>query len=176
MEAVEFLSKNVNPTQRNWPAHEREAYAIVHSLEKFRCYLLGRKFEVYTDNASLMWMKTMKGSKVAKWASALSEYDMKIIYRPGKTNVCADFLSRFIDHSGDELIPDRAFVHPITSSMPTIEAILEAQKGQPPPKARSYFHRDGIVYYCSNMGATERASRVDRKISSRHRFSSSWRA
>lgn len=161
---VEFLSKNLNPTQRNWPTHEREAFAIVHSLIKFRCYLLGRKFEVYTDNASLQWMKTTKAGKVARWASILGEYNMTIIYRPGKTNVCADFLSRFVDHSADDIIPDRAFVHTVTvAAIPTIESIITAQKTQPPPRARGYSHQDGVVFHCNKIWVppSERANLIE---------------
>ena len=41
---VEFLSKMLNEQQRRWPVHEREAYAIVYSLEKFDAYMeLGGK-------------------------------------------------------------------------------------------------------------------------------------
>lgn len=148
---VEFLSKKLNPTQRNWPAHEREAYAIVHCLQKFECYLKGKKFDVYTDNASLQWMQTTRNGKVARWAAVLSEFQMRVIYRPGNTNLCADFLSRYIDHSADHVIPDRAFVHTITTEIPTIEAIVEAQKTQPPPKARGYVHKDGVVYHCNRI-------------------------
>lgn len=161
---VEFLSKNLNPTQRNWPTHEREAFAIVHSLDKFRCYLVGRKFEVYTDNASLQWMKTTKAGKVARWASALAEFDMQIIYRPGRTNVCADFLSRFIDHSADDIFPDRAFVHTVqVAAIPTVEAIIAAQRTQPPPKGRSYFTQEGVVYHGNKVWVppSERARLIE---------------
>lgn len=146
---IEFLSKNLNPTQRNWPAHEREAYAIVHSLNKLDAFLRGKKFDVFTDNASLQWMQTSKAGKIARWAGVLGEYDMRIVYRPGRTNVCADFLSRFIDNTGDEEIPDRAFFNAIqtTAAIPTIEAIIAAQKTQPPPKARGYYRKEGVVYH-----------------------------
>ena len=50
---VKFMSKTLLNTQKRWPAHEREAWAIVAALEKFDCYLRGKEFEVYTDNSSL---------------------------------------------------------------------------------------------------------------------------
>lgn len=145
---VEFLSKNLNQTQRNWPIHEREAYAIVHSVNRFDPFLRGRKFQVFTDNASLQWMHTTKAGKVARWAAVLGEYEMQVIYRPGKTNVCADFLSRFVESPADEDIPDRAFVGMMSSVMvPTIDSIVAAQKLQPPPQGRGYYRHEGIVYH-----------------------------
>lgn len=148
---VEFLSKSLTPTERNWPVHEREAFAIVYSLRKLEAYIRGRALEVYTDNASLQWMQTTKAGKVARWAAILGEFNIRIIYRPGKTNVCADFLSRFIENEGDDLVPERAFVHPVTTTLPEIELIIEAQRIQPPPKARGYFEKDGVIYHQSKI-------------------------
>lgn len=144
---VEFLSKNLNETQRRWPVHEREAFAIVHSLEKFDAYLRGRKFEVWTDNASLKWMQTAKVGKVARWVSRLAEYEIEVIYRPGRTNVCADFLSRHVDNAPDECLPDKATIWVTTAPIPTLESIIEVQKKEFPPKGRGYTIRDGVAYH-----------------------------
>ena len=116
---VEFVSKNLNETQRRWPVHEREAYAIVHALERFDAYLRGRSFTVYTDNSSLQWMSRAKVGKISRWASRMAEYDMSIVYKKGKTNVCADFLSRYIDNEQEEMLPERATVWTVQASPPT---------------------------------------------------------
>ena len=103
---VEFLSKNLSPTERNWPVHEREAFAIVHGLDKFAAYLRGRKFDVFTDNASLQWMNTSRPGKIARWAAFIQEFGhFRIIHRAGNTNLCADFLSRQIDNE-EAYLPD----------------------------------------------------------------------
>ena len=67
-------------------------WAITH---KFRDYLYGSKFTLYTDNNPLSKVLTAKQtaadqSKVAD----LAEYDFEIKYRSGKTNTVADALSR----------------------------------------------------------------------------------
>lgn len=148
---VEFISKSLTPTERKWPAHEREAYAIVYSLQKFEPFLKGREFQVFTDNRSLQWMTTAKSGKVARWASILAEYRMTIIFRPGNTNVCADFLSRFVDHSPDALVPERAFVNFIGTQPPDIDEIIAAQQAQFPPRGPGYYSRDGVVYFGSRV-------------------------
>ena len=59
--------------------------------EKFKDYLLGSKFTVYTDNNSLVYIKTSKlGTAQIRWLSELALYDFDIVYRMGKSNLVAD--------------------------------------------------------------------------------------
>ena len=61
--------------------------------EKFKDYLLGSKFTVYTDNNLLVYIKTSKlGAAQIHWLSEFTLYDFDIIYRTGKSNLVADAL------------------------------------------------------------------------------------
>ena len=63
--------------------------------DKFKDYLLGSKFTVFTDNNSLCYIKSSKlGATQIRWLSELALYDFDIIYRTGKSNLVADALSR----------------------------------------------------------------------------------
>ena len=63
--------------------------------EKFKDYLLGSKFTVYTDNNPLVYVKTSKlGVAQICWLSELVLYDFNIVYHTGKSNLVADTLSR----------------------------------------------------------------------------------
>ena len=63
--------------------------------EKFKDYLLGLKFTVYTDNNLLVYIKTSKlGAVQIRWLSELALYDFNIIYQMGKSNLVADALFR----------------------------------------------------------------------------------
>ena len=63
--------------------------------QKFKDYLLGSKFTVYTDNNPLVYVKTSKlGAAQIHWLSELALYDFDIVYRTGKSNLVADALSR----------------------------------------------------------------------------------
>ena len=63
--------------------------------EKFRDYLLGSKFTVYTDNNPLAYIQTSKlGASQIHWLSELALSDFNIIYRSGKSNQAADALSQ----------------------------------------------------------------------------------
>ncbi|TMC24502.1 MAG: hypothetical protein E6J34_00380, partial [Chloroflexi bacterium] len=50
---VAFISRKMNSHERNYAAHEKETLAIMHALKKWRVYLEGRHFTVYTDHATL---------------------------------------------------------------------------------------------------------------------------
>ena len=59
-------------------------------MQKFKDYLLGSKFTVYTDNNPLVYVKTSKlGAAQIRWLSELALYDFDIVYRTGKSNLVA---------------------------------------------------------------------------------------
>lgn len=63
--------------------------------EKFREYLLGARFTVFTDNNPLSYLQTAKlGAVEQRWASQLALFDFEIKYRRGTMNRNADALSR----------------------------------------------------------------------------------
>ena len=63
--------------------------------EKFRDYLLGLKFTVYTDNNPLAYIQTSKlGASQICWLSELALFAFNIIYRSGKSNQATDALSQ----------------------------------------------------------------------------------
>jgi RNase H-like domain found in reverse transcriptase len=68
----------------------------MHTLERWRPFLLGRHFKVYTDHRSLVHFKTQSNlnQRQLRWQEKAADYDMEILYKPGKENVVADALSR----------------------------------------------------------------------------------
>jgi hypothetical protein len=75
--------KKLNAAQLNYSAYDRELLAIVDSCKAWRCYLLGRHFEVVTDHATLKHLLTqpeVTNGRRIRWLDDLSEYDMDIIH------------------------------------------------------------------------------------------------
>jgi hypothetical protein len=72
--------------------------AVIYALKVWRVYLEGQKFKVITDHKSLTYWQTQPvvSRRQARWTELLAEYDFEIEYRPGKTNVVADALSRIL--------------------------------------------------------------------------------
>lgn len=99
---VAFFSRTLSHSERHHSAVEKEAYAIVESLRKWRHYLLGRHFQLVTDQKSVSFMLDskqhgkIKNDKITRWRLELSSYSYDIIYRPGKDNHIADAFSRNI--------------------------------------------------------------------------------
>ena len=55
---VAFESRKLSPAELNYPVHEKELLAIVHTLRLWKTYLEGQRFTVITDHASLEYIKT----------------------------------------------------------------------------------------------------------------------
>ena len=63
--------------------------------DKFKDYLLGSKFTVFTDNNPLCYIRSSKlGAAKIRWLSELALYDFDIVCCTGKSNLVADALSR----------------------------------------------------------------------------------
>jgi hypothetical protein len=93
---VAFESKKLDKHQRNYPVHDKEMFAIMHAIRKWRPFLLGKPFHIYTDHRSLVHFKTQPrlNQRQIRWMEEIADYDCEILYKPGKENVVADALSR----------------------------------------------------------------------------------
>jgi len=93
---VAFWSGKFNPAQQNYPVHELELLAIVESSKRFRHLLHGIKFRVFTDHKGLEWITSQKklSPRQARWLEVLGDFDFKVSYLPGSSNILADALSR----------------------------------------------------------------------------------
>ena len=94
---IAFWSRKLSATERNYSTTEREALSIVYFLEKYRYYLLGRKFALVTDHKPLMFIlrNGTSNSKLARWALRIQEYHFDVIHVKGEDNVVADAMSRW---------------------------------------------------------------------------------
>jgi len=73
---------------------EKEALAIVFVTEHFQVHLLGRNFQLITDNGALKWLHTIHpNGRIARWIMDLQEIDFTVSHRPGASNQNADTLS-----------------------------------------------------------------------------------
>ena len=95
---VAFYSKKFNPAQCKYSTYDRELTAIYCAIRKFYYYLEGRKFDVITDHKPLMYALSQSHDKApairVRQVSYISQFDCKIVYRPGSENAVADALSR----------------------------------------------------------------------------------
>ena len=60
-----FASRKLSKAKKNYSTTEHEGLAMVYTLQKFRHYLLGRHFKIYTDHSTLKYLvnKPVLGAK-----------------------------------------------------------------------------------------------------------------
>lgn len=51
--AIAYFSEHLSPAEENNSANDRDLLAMVYFLKRFRCYLEGSTFELFTDNQLL---------------------------------------------------------------------------------------------------------------------------
>lgn len=93
---VAYMSQTLSDRAQGKSVYERELMAIVIAIQKWRPYLLGRHFQVHTDQKSLKFLTEQRvmGEDQQKWIAKLIGYDFEVKYKPGKENNAADALSR----------------------------------------------------------------------------------
>jgi RNase H-like domain found in reverse transcriptase len=87
----------------NYMIYDKELLAIIRSFKTWRPEVASvdpkQPVKVYTDHQNLECFMTIKGTKQltrsqARWAEFLSEFNFKIMYRPGKQGQKPDYLTR----------------------------------------------------------------------------------
>jgi hypothetical protein len=97
-----FTSKQLSERNLGKPIYEKEMLAILHVVDLWHPYLLGKCFQIKTDHQSLKYFleQCISSQEKQKWVTNLFGYDYEIIYKKGKDNVVADELSRKYEEEG----------------------------------------------------------------------------
>ncbi|KAK3106463.1 hypothetical protein FSP39_020529 [Pinctada imbricata] len=122
---ISYASRSLSKSERNYPAHKLEFLSLKWAVsEKFKDYLYGNHFVVFTDNNPLTYVLTTAQLDATghRWVAALAAYDFEIKYRPGYNNADADGMSRHPGLKKDEC-------HTISGE--SIKAICGAQHTSP---------------------------------------------
>jgi hypothetical protein len=94
---IAYASRQLRKHELNYPTHDLELAAVVHTLKIWRHYIMGTKCQVYTDHKSLKYIFTQKDLNLRqrRWLELIKDYyDLEIHYHPGKANLVADALSQ----------------------------------------------------------------------------------
>ena len=83
---IAYASRSLRPLEKSmqdYSSAKIELMALKWSVcDKFKDYLLGSKFTVFTDNNPLCYIKSSKlGAAQIRWLSELALYDFDIVYR-----------------------------------------------------------------------------------------------
>ena len=98
---VDFVSRTLTATERNYAQIQKEALSLVYAVQKFHQYLYGRSFILVTDHKPLTTIlghkrgiPSLVAARLQRWALILSAYTYTIEFRPTKQHANADGLSR----------------------------------------------------------------------------------
>ena len=95
---ISYDSKMFNKSQQQlYTVSEKECYAVVYALKKYRHYLIYKHFILYTDHNPLEYCLSFHNpnSRIARWGVFLQEYNYTIKYKPGSKHNNVDTLSRY---------------------------------------------------------------------------------
>jgi hypothetical protein len=92
---VAYASRQLRKHKVNYMTHNLELATVVHALKIWRHYLMGKRYELYTDHNSLKYIFTQSNLNLRqrRWLELIKDYDLGINYHPGKANIVADALS-----------------------------------------------------------------------------------
>ncbi|XP_042965413.1 uncharacterized protein LOC122299304 [Carya illinoinensis] len=101
---IAFMSKVLKGKALLLSTYEKEFFAVVTAVQKWRPYLLGQSFIIKTDQQALKYILEQRVATVTqqKWLTKLLGYDFTISYKKGKENKVADALSRKME---DQISP-----------------------------------------------------------------------
>ena len=98
-----YESRKLEEHERNYSTHDLDLDAIIHALNIWWHYLIGRKYLLILDKISLKYLFDQQNlnARQARWLSILSEYDFEIKHINGTEKKVADSLS----HQANLLFP-----------------------------------------------------------------------
>ncbi|KAK7933216.1 hypothetical protein WMY93_004112 [Mugilogobius chulae] len=113
---IAYASRSLHPTEQNdanYSSFKLELLALKWAVtEKFKDFLTGAEFTIYTDNNPLAHLQTAHlGAAEQRWVAQLASFNYTVKYRSGKSNINADVLSRFPVSSKQTMAPAEQLAH-----------------------------------------------------------------
>jgi ribonuclease HI len=92
---IAYACRALRPHEKNYPTHDLELAAVIHALKIWMHYLMGTRWNIYTDHKSLKYIFTQAdlNMRQRRWLELIKDYDLEVHYHLGKANVVADALS-----------------------------------------------------------------------------------
>jgi hypothetical protein len=151
-----YESMKLKEHENNYATHDLELAAIIHTLKKWRHYLMGRSFELRTDHNGLKYLfeQPTLNTRQSRWMDFLCEYDFDIKHIKGKESKVVDALSRRVHELHATAISmyqtdiKRIILEAANADLQYRELVAKLQQGKMPQKADIYkLGLDGILLH-----------------------------
>lgn len=104
-EPLSFVGGSFRGSLENWSTYEKEAYAVLESMERISYFTLSGEVFIYTDHLNLVndlepqtqspHLAKHVLSKVQLWGIRLSAFEYSCVHVPGEDNAWDDLLTRW---------------------------------------------------------------------------------
>jgi hypothetical protein len=86
----------LNDAKDKYSTYDKEFYAVIQALKKWRHYLIPKEFVLYSDNQALQFITRQEklNQRHAKWVEFMQNFTFVIKHISGSVNKVADALSR----------------------------------------------------------------------------------
>jgi hypothetical protein len=93
---VSYFSERVNETKRKYSTYDKEFYAIIQALNKWRHYLVPQEFVLYSDNQALQFISRQEklNQRHAKWVDFMQNFTFVIKHIAGNAKKVVDALRK----------------------------------------------------------------------------------
>jgi len=148
---VAFESKKLSETERRWPNHEKEMWAVIHCLKTWGHYIGSKDVVVWSDNVTLKYFSTQPklSSKQVRWQDTLALFNVDIRHKPGKENIVPDALSR--KHQLRMVCVGELELQKEVRLASRRDAFAKEARQSIQNGAKSHFHlRNGLLWYKQN--------------------------
>jgi len=81
-----FANQKLTPAQQVWSTIERQAYAVIWALHKYRDLIFGHRVTVFRDHNPLQYIRECapKSAKLLCWSLALQVFDLDFVDKKGR--------------------------------------------------------------------------------------------
>ncbi len=146
-----FESKKLSETERRWPTHEKEMWAVIHCLKTWGHYIGSKDVVVWTNNVTLKYFSTQPklSSKQVRWQHTLALFNVDIRHKPGKENIVPDALNR--KHQLRMVCVGESELQKEVRLASRRDAFAKKARQSIQNGAKSHFHlRNGLLWYKQN--------------------------
>jgi hypothetical protein len=93
---IAYFSEKLNDVKRKYSTYDKEFYAVIQALEKWRHYLIPKEFVLYTDNQALQFITKQEklNQRHAKWVEFMHNFTFVIKHISGSANKVTYALSK----------------------------------------------------------------------------------
>ena len=110
---ISFHYETFNVVVINYPTYDKEMYALLQNVNKWKHYLMGKEMIIHTDHQPLQYLQSqtkLQQSRHFRWMSFLQQFHLVIRYKKGIFNKFVDMISRPII-SASTLLKKYSIVH-----------------------------------------------------------------